>query len=254
MQVVAADAPVSIDPIVGYQLESLGLVKLNGNSATPRCLLYRQFLGSQDWFGNSLSQSLEQLQQQNQALQQLSAIDDLTKLANQRCFQQQLRQEWERLVYQEQPLTLILVDIDYFTQYKYAFGHQAGDVCLQKIANAIMLCVNRPADLVARYSGEDFAILLPETDSAGGVAVAKRIAQQIKEAKISTSNAKILFPNLFMTVSLGVASVKPSATRDYQDLIEEAAQALYKSKRKGGNDVGLSETLNFTAYSSRRKG
>jgi len=171
-----------------------------------------------------------QLQEANKKLQQLAATDGLTQVANRRYFDETLHDEWQRLTREKLPLALILIDIDWFKPYNDHYGHQAGDDCLRQVARAIAQVLKRPADLLARYGGEEFVILLPNTDTSGAVEVAERIQQTI-------SNLAILHPlstiSPYVTTSLGITSMIPTADISPESLISQADQALYLAKNQG---------------------
>jgi two-component system, cell cycle response regulator len=124
------------------------------------------------------------LQDANQKLEQLANLDGLTQVANRRCFDGQLQGEWKRLAREQQPLSLILFDVDKFKSYNDYYGHLAGDDCLIRIAQTVQQIVHRPADLVARYGGEEFSVLLPHTDLGGAIKVAQ------SSTKYSASNSR----------------------------------------------------------------
>lgn len=185
-----------------------------------------------------LSQALvkanQDLQRANQELYRLAIIDDLTQVANRRRFDAYLQQEWQRHRREQSPLGLILGDVDYFKAYNDAYGHHAGDQCLQAVAKAFSLAATRPADLVARYGGEEFVAILPNTLASGALCVARQIqhnlnAFQLPHAHSHTSD--------FVTISLGVASFIPAADTTPEALIVAADQALYQAKDEGRNRV-----------------
>jgi len=175
------------------------------------------------------AQLYQQLQEANQRLRQLAVSDGLTQLANRRRFDEYLHQEWYSLVGTGITLSLIMCDIDFFKAYNDNYGHLAGDFCLQQVANAIGRAVRGSADLVARYGGEEFAVILPNTDTAGAVSVAERIGIAISELKM----AHLLSPASYVTLSLGVASIIPSASKKPEELVMAADLALYQAKRTG---------------------
>lgn len=121
-----------------------------------------------------------QLREANYQLQQLTVIDSLTQVANRRRFDDYLRQEWNRGVRSHLPLSLIICDLDYFKPYNDYYGHQAGDRCLQTVAQALDQCINRTTDLMARYGGEEFAVILPNTTIEGAKQVADRLVKAIE--------------------------------------------------------------------------
>lgn len=172
----------------------------------------------------------QQLEQANQELEQLSVIDGLTKIANRRKFDQHIQAEWTRLAREQSPLSLILCDIDHFKLYNDTYGHQAGDRCLRKVAQAISKVVKRPADLVARYGGEEFVLVLPGTPVKGALYLAQQIRWQIKALKIPHLNSPI---DLYLTLSLGVSCCIPRANLDFSVLVEAADRGLYQAKAAG---------------------
>jgi diguanylate cyclase (GGDEF)-like protein/PAS domain S-box-containing protein len=172
----------------------------------------------------------QQLEQANQELEQLSVIDGLTKIANRRKFDQHLKAEWSRLAREQSPLSLILCDIDHFKLYNDTYGHQAGDRCLRKVAQAISKVVKRPADLVARYGGEEFVLVLPGTPVKGALYLAQQIRWQIKALKIPHLNSPL---DLYLTLSLGVSCCIPRANLDFSVLVEAADRGLYQAKAAG---------------------
>ncbi|MEP0913820.1 diguanylate cyclase [Leptolyngbya sp. GB1-A1] len=170
------------------------------------------------------------LQQANLQLQHLANTDSLTQVANRRCFDAVLAQEWQRLKREQQPLSLILCDIDYFKQYNDCYGHPAGDVCLQRVAQVIAGCVNRPADMVARYGGEEFAIILPNTDLAGTVSIVEAIRAALEALQIPHAGSAIA---AHITLSLGIASLFPTSSSSCQELLAAVDAALYHAKQQG---------------------
>jgi diguanylate cyclase (GGDEF)-like protein len=197
--------------------------------------------------GNSLNQMVWQLQQSFNALEKqntelislnkrkeeleyLAEVDSLTQVANRRCFDERFQWEWQRLLRQSQSLSLILFDVDYFKRYNDAYGHQAGDECLRKIAEAAKRSVNRPEDLVCRYGGEEFAVILPNTDTHGATVIAERLCQTVRDLKIPHSQSEVC---AIVTISVGVASTIPQLDSKAEIMLNQADQALYAAKRQG---------------------
>ena len=174
----------------------------------------------------------QQLHIANKQLENLALIDQLTQVANRRCFDRTLSEEWNRLIREQRPLSLLLCDIDYFKQYNDTYGHTAGDICLQLVAQALRKGVQRPIDLVARYGGEEFAIILPHTNSKGAAKVAQKIHQAIQEMQVPHIGSAI---SKFLTISIGIATKIPSVETVPLDLIEAADRALYQAKSNGRN-------------------
>ncbi|MFE4107273.1 response regulator [Almyronema epifaneia] len=171
-------------------------------------------------------------QQEHQALYHLATIDTLTQVANRRRLNEYLKHEWQRLRREQAPLSLILCDIDYFKNYNDHYGHPAGDVCLQQIAQTIRTLVNRPADLVARYGGEEFCLVLPKTPLAGAVHIVNQIQQAIALLRIAHNPSPI---SDFVTLSFGITTLVPATENSVEQLIAAADQALYEAKAQGRN-------------------
>lgn len=182
----------------------------------------------------ALRASQKELEAKNLELLRLTQLDGLTGLANRRHFDEYLTMEWRRAQRNGQPLSLILLDVDYFKIYNDTYGHLKGDECLRTLAGIIKEAIKRPADLAARYGGEEFAIILPETDVLGAKKIAEDIHELIRKAELphvgSTHAGQV-------TVSLGVAGHVPAVDTSYEELIQQADQLLYKAKREGRNQV-----------------
>jgi two-component system cell cycle response regulator len=176
------------------------------------------------------------LNQTNQTLYQQATLDGLTQIYNRRMFDLSLKQEWQRLKREQLPLSLILVDIDYFKRYNDHYGHQAGDYCIYQVAQATKGVVKRPADLVARYGGEELAVILPNTDLKGAHTVAQLIQQAIQSLKIPHAQSKV---SEWVSVSIGISSTIPSPLDKAEALILAADQALYQAKEQGRNQIVL---------------
>ena len=190
----------------------------------------------------SLSKMQEQLEimnkelaRSNQELQRLSSLDGLTGVANRRQFDETLEQEWQRALRTNMPLSLIFADIDFFKRYNDHYGHQAGDDTLKKVAKALSRTVHRPADLVSRYGGEEFVMVLPDTTLEGAVAVAEKVLNCIWDLNIPHENTD---NNDRVTLSIGVATLSPDDKDMKPDkLVEAADKALYCAKEAGRNRV-----------------
>jgi diguanylate cyclase (GGDEF)-like protein len=171
-------------------------------------------------------------------------IDGLTQIANRRRFDEFLLQEWGRHIRMQQPLSLLLCDVDHFKLYNDGQGHQAGDECLKGVARAISQCY-RAGDLVARYGGEEFAIVLAQTNRAGAVQVAERVRSAVAAIALPHPASPICG---WVTVSVGVGSTtpQPHGPTDARALIEEADRHLYLAKRLGRNQVSYQDEENST--------
>jgi diguanylate cyclase (GGDEF)-like protein len=178
------------------------------------------------------SQQYQELLLANQELQKLALSDGLTCLANRRRFDEHLADEWQRLARDQQPLSLILCDLDHFKRYNDTFGHPAGDRCLIRVARALLNGPQRPADLVARYGGEEFAIILPNTDTHGAWRIAQKIHESIRALKIAHAPDN---DQAYVTVTMGVSTVIPGHDTTAQMLVQAADLALYHAKQQGRN-------------------
>jgi diguanylate cyclase (GGDEF)-like protein len=166
-------------------------------------------------------------------------IDGLTQIANRRRFDEYLLQEWDRHIRMQQPLSLLICDVDHFKLYNDGNGHQAGDECLKSVAKALSQCY-RAGDLVARYGGEEFAIVLPQTNRAGAVQVAERVRAAVAAAALPHTASPVCDR---VTVSIGVACItpQPHGPTDARTLVEQADRQLYLAKHLGRNRASYEE-------------
>jgi diguanylate cyclase (GGDEF)-like protein/PAS domain S-box-containing protein len=175
------------------------------------------------------------LKKANLKLERLAVTDGLTQLANRRMFDETLKKEWLRMRRDQQPLSVIVGDIDFFKNYNDYYGHQEGDACLKAVAGCIKSSVQRSGDMVARYGGEEFVVLLPNTPSDGAFRVAEKM--RIAVSSMNHEHARSKVQN-FVTISLGVATLVPPMNGDNpEDLVKLADDALYASKKAGRNLV-----------------
>jgi diguanylate cyclase (GGDEF)-like protein len=181
-----------------------------------------------------LQQSETSLKQANLELEKLVNLDGLTQIANRRCFDDRLRFEWERLSREQQPLSLLLLDVDYFKRYNDCYGHQIGDDCLKAIAQALEKTLYRPADLLARYGGEEFVVIVPNTDLNGAIIVAEQLRSAIANLEIPHHHSDI---SNMVTASVGITSLIPSPKQKSSTLIAQADVALYRAKQQGRNQA-----------------
>ncbi len=175
-----------------------------------------------------------QLTDANQILRRLAVIDSLTEIANRRYFEEVMDEEWRRARRIKKPVALIMIDIDYFKNYNDAYGHMAGDACLIQVAKALSACIRRPGDSVARFGGEEFAAVLPDTDLDGAALVAEAMRAEVEGLGLSHAHSEV---GDKLTVSIGVASMAPSAGQEMSLLIKAADEALYAAKGAGRNQV-----------------
>ena len=161
----------------------------------------------------------------------LSATDDLTGLANRRQFQDYLQREWAQSRRYHSHFSLLMLDIDHFKAFNDTHGHLKGDIVLKKVA-ALLLLNTRGIDLVARFGGEEFVILLPKADKEGSLAVAKKLCSCIEEEYFNGMEESQ--PQKKLTVSIGTSTF-PTDSTDIYDLLNLADKALYQVKRNGRN-------------------
>jgi diguanylate cyclase (GGDEF)-like protein len=181
-----------------------------------------------------LSRLFHEVATANHRLERLSLTDPLTELANRRGFDRWLATEWSRAVREQLPLSLAVIDVDYFKRYNDCFGHSAGDGCLIQVAATIGAGARRPADLAARIGGEEFAVVLSQTDERGASAVAEVVRASVEA--LSLPHPESSFQRV--TISVGVATVRPfEGGKTARGLLEAADAALYQAKRSGRNCV-----------------
>jgi diguanylate cyclase (GGDEF)-like protein/PAS domain S-box-containing protein len=184
------------------------------------------------------SELYQQLELANQQLENLAMVDGLTQIANRRSFDLYFTETWNYLLREQQYLSLLLCDIDYFKQYNDTYGHAAGDTCLNLVAQTLNTTVQRATDLVARYGGEEFAIILANTDREGAIQIANKIKEAIKLLQIP-HKASCVQPHI--TMSIGIATIIPRYNMFSLFLIEAADQALYQAKAQGRNRYFVSD-------------
>ena len=167
---------------------------------------------------------------QGDYLRSMAMLDGLTGVANRRKLEARLEAAWSQACRDNGPLSLIMIDVDYFKKYNDHYGHQRGDQCLRRLAMALAATLNRPYDLLARYGGEEFACLLPDTDLAGAERVAQKMLAAVAELRIEHL-ASDVGPQV--SLSLGVATVLASARLTPQELLRCADEQLYLAKAGG---------------------
>ena len=169
-------------------------------------------------------------------LNRLSRIDGLTGIANRRHFDDLFYQEWKRAGRLSKPISLLLVDIDFFKNFNDTYGHQMGDECLKQVAGALSGALKRPCDVIARYGGEEFVAFLPETDEKGAIMVAETMQANMANVNIPHRNSQVSDK---VTVSIGVSTVVPVANTLPGTLIADSDKALYQAKQEGHNRIKI---------------
>ncbi|MGB8701414.1 MAG: diguanylate cyclase [Thermosynechococcaceae cyanobacterium] len=180
------------------------------------------------------AQQYRRLEAENQQLTRLASLDSLTRIANRRRFDDHLDSMWRQMIREQDWLSIILGDVDFFKAYNDAYGHPSGDQCLQRIAAALYQCCRRPLDLVARYGGEEFGIVLPKTKLNGALTLGARMQTAIGQLQIPHQESHI---DPFVTMSFGVATLRPGLNMSTDGLLEATDKALYTAKSLGRNQV-----------------
>ena len=198
-------------------------------------------LGAADYISKPFSPTIIKLRVQNQIkilnqfriIELLSMKDQLTEILNRRGFESRMNMEWPRAIRENSLISILMMDVDHFKDYNDTYGHQQGDVVLQTIAMTVTQSLNRPGDFIARWGGEEFFVLLPNTDLAGALNIAELIRTNIEKTVILSYNGK----ETGITVSIGVNTQSPSYDNSRERFIKGADTALYKAKEAGRNRV-----------------
>jgi diguanylate cyclase (GGDEF)-like protein/PAS domain S-box-containing protein len=172
--------------------------------------------------------------QSEDALQRAAMLDSLTKIANRRHFDAFLEKEWLRAIRNAQPLSLVVLDVDHFKLYNDTLGHAAGDLCLQKVAQALQAHALRPTDLAARYGGEEFVLLFAETPHEAAARLAEAIRTTVEALQLANPRSPT---SPWITVSVGVATMVPTQLDQIEQLFVCADRAMYAAKEAGRNRV-----------------
>lgn len=199
-------------------------------------------LGAADYINKPFSNAVVKLRVRNQLqivnqlreIKHLSITDPLTEVGNRRHFNTVIEHEWQRASRQNYSISFLILDFDHFKKYNDTYGHLQGDVVLKEITNIIRTKLKRPGDQVARWGGEEFAIVLPETDLSGACNVAEKIRAAVEEFEFLTPTRAVTK----ITVSLGVHSSTPHG-KDYslEKFISDTDDALYRAKNTGRNKI-----------------
>jgi len=184
---------------------------------------------------DKLEHHTEELKIVNKKLKNLSEIDPLTKIANRRSYKNRLAYEIASSKRNANPLAQLMIDIDYFKAYNDHYGHDSGDVTLRRVAESIDNSLLRETDFSARFGGEEFVVLLPDTNERNAYNIAERIRLGIKALGIKHNKSKV---KSYVTVSVGIASLSGESLNE-NDLLKNADTALYEAKRSGRNRCGI---------------
>jgi diguanylate cyclase (GGDEF)-like protein/PAS domain S-box-containing protein len=167
-------------------------------------------------------------------LEELSFKDGLTGVPNRRMLDSVLEEEWIRARREKQPISLLLIDIDFFKQYNDFYGHIVGDDCLKQVAQALSTAATRARDFFARYGGEEFVMVLPEADPEAAMSIAERCQNYISRLQIPHQQSAV---SELLTISIGAGTLVPTHSHDLRDFIDEVDRALYQAKQQGRNRV-----------------
>jgi diguanylate cyclase (GGDEF)-like protein len=168
-------------------------------------------------------------------IQKLNTTDQLTRVPNRQAFDNRLLEEWRRAMREKQPISLVMVDVDYFKYYNDKYGYLQGDNALQDVARIMKQTCRRSSDFIARWGGEEFVALLPNTDARGGLVMGEKFRTNIEAAEFFLSDGT----STKTTVSIGVNSQIPTASSFLGEFISGADKALYVAKETGRNSVYL---------------
>jgi diguanylate cyclase (GGDEF)-like protein len=181
-----------------------------------------------------------QIVNQMRIIHDISITDSLTGIGNRRYFYTQLEQEWQRGLRHQTPISFMMLDIDHFKAFNDTYGHLAGDVVLKETASIIKSCLSRAIDIVARWGGEEFIILLPSTPLDNAMDIANEIRKKVEEAEIHLRDKTITK----VTISAGVNELLPNQASEINKFISDADKALYLAKGQGRNQVVANDSWN----------
>jgi diguanylate cyclase (GGDEF)-like protein len=195
-------------------------------------------------------QTRQALEESNNELKMLARSDSLTKIANRRWFDDRLREEWRRMKREKSELSLLLCDVDNLKEFNDRHGHLVGDECLKAVARAIAAQTKRPADLAARYGGDEFAIILPNTSSEGAGQIAGQLSKKLHDLKLGGGTETL---KASVSMSIGISSARPSSGKyTVENLLSNADDAMYEAKKLGKDrvvtkslDDGRDDSFNF---------
>ena len=191
-----------------------------------------------------VDRDIDDLKRAQKALEELTLVDPLTGVGNRRYLERFVGREWRREARRCLPVAVIMVDIDYFKAYNDRYGHAQGDECLRRVAEVLRQSLLRPADLLIRYGGEEFVVILPECDRPAAQEIAQRLRHAVEERALPHAASPLADR---VTVSLGVAALN-ACHGEFRDLIAAADEALYLAKAKGRNRI---ETSPLKEYATR---
>lgn len=187
----------------------------------------------------------KELSKVNRKLKEISRTDALTNVANRRYCNEYLQSEWDRSLRVKMPISIIMIDIDYFKQYNDSYGHLCGDKCLQDVAASLKNSIHRAGDFLARFGGEEFIMILPNTKDA--FALANKIVRDIENLKIEHESSQV---SQYVTISAGIINFIPNKNQKLLSFVNKADEALYDAKAKGRNQVAFYENNSINSHNT----
>jgi len=179
-------------------------------------------------------------------LEKLSIKDGLTGAANKSFFNETLLKEWKRAQRDEALISVLMIDIDFFKEYNDHYGHLKGDEVIKEISNSIASVLKRPTDLLARFGGDEFSVILPSTDTKGVLKVANQVLESVRNKKIEHKFSQV---SNIITISIGCGTMLPrEGDYDYQLVLKLADEALYKAKQYGKNQIRVYDPTSENVY------
>ncbi|MDR3122422.1 MAG: diguanylate cyclase [Treponema sp.] len=174
---------------------------------------------------------------QMRTIERMGLIDALTDIPNRRAFNARVKDEWRRAWRRRSPISLLMLDVDNFKAYNDTYGHPQGDMLLQFVGKTLKACTHRPTDMVARIGGEEFAVILGDTDRNGALVVAENIRSAIEAGRVSYTDMSGVVSDTLVTVSIGTSSLVPGPELRINEFIQQADKNLYIAKKSGKNKV-----------------
>lgn len=211
------------DEIKGFDLGAVDYIHKPINATITRSRVYAHTL----------------LKQHADHLKDIATIDVGTGIANRRQYEEHLHRAWANAIREQQPISVILMDIDHFKFYNDTYGHLRGDECLRRVAQAMASCVKRPQDLVARYGGEEFVAILPNTDHLGAAFIAQEIVASVRALGLEHSRSS----HGVVTLSAGISTLIPHKDMLSESIILSADEALYTAKESGRNQYAIARKV-----------
>ena len=216
------------------RVEIIKLLAAQASVAIENARLYEQLQEHSHTLEDKVAERTVELEQLNQELLLKADRDSLTGVANRRRGDAHLQETWRRLRRERLPLSVIMLDVDHFKLFNDNYGHQMGDDCLKKVAARLDEKMHRPADMVSRYGGEEFMLILPNTDEEGAALVGEQVRHAVEDLAIEHAHST---SGNTVTVSVGIATVIPDGESSIKTLVLAADQALYQAKHAGRNRV-----------------